>query len=70
MSEPELSETETFGVPAICSESQKLFKRVMKCEGYLEDEVLLVSIKSPSEEGFHRALNVWEMMRASIRPRP
>lgn len=68
LEDPEVSETEIFGVPALCAMADKLFETVMKCGGFIADEAFLVSVKAPTEEKFDQLLVIWEEMRRSIRP--
>lgn len=70
MPEPEVSETEIFGNRALCASSEKALEWVMKCGGFISDEVFLVSVKAPTEQEFTQLLAIWEQMRMGIRPVP
>lgn len=64
--DPEVSETEIFGEPALCA----TVRTKNKCGGFIGDETFLVSVKAPTKAKFDQVLAIWEEMRRSIEPVP
>jgi len=67
MSNPEISETTIFGVPAVRAKFYEV-QWYLEYAGFIKDEAFIFGYGAPSEDMRDRFLPTWELILASITP--
>lgn len=67
MSNPEISETTLFGVPAVRAKFYEV-QWYIEYAGFINDEAFIFGVEAPSEEMLENFLPTWELILASITP--